>query len=1116
MIPLVIYRMRIGLHYSRQAKAKGIEPLNYFDILIIMSLLLISGIERNPGPSSTPSSSSESSFTPAEDQIINNKFSVVHYNVQSIVNKLDLLEVELQNFDVICITETWLDQRTSDEDLNLNGYKLFRRDRLGENYGGICVYVRNNTYSCRRNDLELPNIECIWIELRINGKKQLIGTFYRPPNSTNAVWSSIEDSIGQAFDTNIRNILVTGDFNFDILKQPANKKIKDICQQFSLFQLINEPTNYTESSSSIIDLFLTGNKNNILLSGVGEPFLDQNIRYHCPIYCVLNFKKVITPVYSRKIYLYSQGNYEAFSKDLEETDWQSLKNNDINIYAENITDKICQLANKHIPNKIIKVRQSDPSWLSNDIKRLIRKKKRLYDKYKRTNRTNDFENYKQTRNRLTNEIRKSKNDDIRKLANRLENTNVGPKDWWKTLKQIIKPEQTSTIPPLKQGSTIYSSECEKAEALNKYFTQQTELDESNAVLPQTANAPQNKLESIVPLPEEVESILRALQTGKAAGPDFINNRLLKELARPLSFPLSELFNLSISMGEIPGIWKQANVTPIYKKNDPSDVTNYRPISLLSTIGKVLEKIIHKHVFNFFRDHHIITAMQSGFIPGDSTVNQLVVIYNTFCKALDEGKEVRAIFCDISKAFDRVWHKGLIFKLERAGITGSLLQWFTNYLDNRKQRVVLPGASSEWTSIKAGVPQGSILGPLLFLLYINDIVEDINSSIRLFADDTSLYVIVEKPDQAAHQLNSDLSKVHQWATKWLVTFNPAKSESITFTRKRHKPFHPPVLMNQTQINEVGSHKHLGLIFTSDCTWHEHLEYIKSKAWTRINVMRKHKFILDRKSLQTIYISFIRPLLEYADVVWDNCTQYEVNELEKIQNEAARIVTGATKLVSIDALRSETGWETLSSRRKKHKLQMFFKMKNGLAPNYLSSLVPPSVGNTSAYQLRNALNISTVHASSQLYYNSFLPSVIRDWNDLPDEVRNSTSSDSFKRKLNANVGTPPKYYLFGNRLGQIYHARLRTNCSALNQHLFSKNIVDNPLCVCGSIEDTHHFMFICNRYGNHRQTLLDTVSMFCRPTLNLLLFGSSELSLIQNKQVFLAVQDFLLKTKRFEIH
>lgn len=322
------------------------------------------------------------------------------------------------------------------------------------------------------------------------------------------------------------------------------------------------------------------------------------------------------------------------------------------------------------------------------------------------------------------------------------------------------------------------------------------------------------------------------------------------------------------------------------------------------------------------------------------------------------------------------------------------------------------------------------------------------------------------------------------------------------------------MDQIQIKEATSHKHLGLILTSDCTWHEHLEYIKSKAWIRINVMRKVKFTLNRKSLQIIYTSFIRPLLEYADVVWDNCTQYEVNDLEKIQNEAARIVTGATKFVSIDALYSETGWETLASRRKKHKLQMFFKMKNGLAPEYLSTLIPPSVGNTSAYQLRNASDINALHASSQLYYKSFLPSVIRDWNGLPDEIHKSSSSESFKRKLNSMVGISPKSYLVENRLGQIYHARLWTKCSSLNRYLFSKNIIENPLCACGSIEDTYHFMFICNRYNNQRQELIDIVSEIYQPTLNVLLFGSSELSILQNKQVILAVQDFLVKTKRFK--
>ena len=196
--------------------------------------------------------------------------------------------------------------------------------------------------------------------------------------------------------------------------------------------------------------------------------------------------------------------------------------------------------------------------------------------------------------------------------------------------------------------------------------------------------------------------------------------------------------------------------------------------------------------------------------------------------LDEGKEVRAVFCDISKAFDRVWHKGLLYNLSSVGISGSLLQWFTDYLNNRQQRVVLPGTASNWTSLKAGVPQGSILGPLLFLVYINDIVENIHSSIRLFADDTSLYVIVDDPIVAANQLNNDLHIIHLWAKKWLVSFNPAKSESMIFSRRRNKPHHPPVLMNQTQIEEVTSHKHLGLIFSHDCTWHEHLDHIKSQG------------------------------------------------------------------------------------------------------------------------------------------------------------------------------------------------------------------------------------------------------------------------------------------------
>ena len=182
------------------------------------------------------------------------------------------------------------------------------------------------------------------------------------------------------------------------------------------------------------------------------------------------------------------------------------------------------------------------------------------------------------------------------------------------------------------------------------------------------------------------------------------------------------------------------------------------------------------LFNFLMDHEVLTTLQSGFISGYSTVNQLEGIFNSFCKAIDEGKEVRAIFCNISKAFDRVWHKVLLYKLQTVG---HFLQSFTDYLNNRKQRVVLPGVFSHWTHFKAGVPQGSILGPLLFIIYINDIGRNINSSIRIFADDTSLYIIVENPIQAATMLNSDLSQIYTWASNWLVTFNPSKTESLLF-------------------------------------------------------------------------------------------------------------------------------------------------------------------------------------------------------------------------------------------------------------------------------------------------------------------------------------------------
>ena len=226
-------------------------------------------------------------------------------------------------------------------------------------------------------------------------------------------------------------------------------------------------------------------------------------------------------------------------------------------------------------------------------------------------------------------------------------------------------------------------------------------------------------------------------------------------------------------------------------------------------------------------------------------------------------------------------------------------------------------------------------------------------------------------------------------KWLVRFNLEKTEAFLASGKLNKPIHPPLFMEGMQIVEVDSHKHIGIFFQNDCFWHNHIDYVKEKAWSRVNALRKLQFDFDRKSLKTVYLTFIGPILEYADIVWENCTQYEKNELDKIQKEAARIVTGTTKLVSIRELYKEINWDTLDERRRKHKLSLFYKMVNGLYPPYLSFLLPIHVNKVSSYNLCNPNDIRTIPARTNLYYNSFLPSAIREWNDLSLDVRTSES-------------------------------------------------------------------------------------------------------------------------------
>ncbi len=435
--------------------------------------------------------------------------------------------------------------------------------------------------------------------------------------------------------------------------------------------------------------------------------------------------------------------------------------------------------------------------------------------------------------------------------------------------------------------------------------------------------------------------------------------------------------------------------PLFKKGNMDQPCNYRPISLISCMGKVLERLVFKHIHNHLHFNNLIYKQQSGFLPGHSTVYQLIDIYNQICKSIDENQHTCIVFCDISKAFDRVWHAGLLFKLKQNGIEGGLLNWVKDYLSSRCQKVFVGQSYSDTKLIKAGVPQGSVLGPLLFLIYVNDIADKLLSTTRLFADDSSLAVSSSDINVIETTLNHDLTELSEWSNQWLVKFNPSKTDALLFTLSRCNQ--PNLTFNNVPLNFVEHHKHLGLTLSSNGKWHEHISNIFRSASKVLGSMKLLKFKLKRCTLNQIYTSYMRPIIEYASIVWDSCTNYEQESLEKLQYEAARVVTGLTRSVSIDNLLQEIGWVSLKNRRNIQKLVTVYKEKTGILPEYLHTLFPPLVAENNPYNLRNNDNFVTLARRTEIYSKSFIPSSVALWNELSDEIKESSTLNIFKSNL-----------------------------------------------------------------------------------------------------------------------
>jgi len=564
-----------------------------------------------------------------------------------------------------------------------------------------------------------------------------------------------------------------------------------------------------------------------------------------------------------------------------------------------------------------------------------------------------------------------------------------PKRFYSYLKSLKK--DSSSITALKSQGETHTDPREKAQILNKQFHSVFAVDPPGPI-PQKGPSPYPKMKPIRVCLSGVTKLLKSLKPHKASGPDEIGARVLKELHDDIAPILTTIFHHSLKTGQVPNDWKQANVAPVYKKGDRYAAENYRPVSLTSICCKLLEHIIVSNMMSHFEEHHILNDCQHGFRSKRSCETQLIGMVHDLATNLDKRNRTDLIILDFSKAFDKASHQRLLYKLQYYGIHGNLHQWISNFLGNRTQRVVLDGATSDEISVTSGVPQGTVLGPILFLAYINDLPECLKySKVRLFADDAIVYKTIKCPEDQ-YKLQSDIHNLEKWETDWLMHFNPSKCNTMHVTRSTHTPLFKYKL-HGIALETVTEAKYLGVTLHHKLSWNPHVHNATKKANSCLGMIRRNLKPAPPHIKQQAYFTLVRPHLEYASCVWDPFCRHNINQVEMVQRRAARFVCNRYhNTSSVSDMISNLSWQSLETRRQIARTAMLYKALHGLVnlPTD-NTYLPKSTRSTRNSNPHTFIPYST--STDSLKY-SFYPRTITNWNRLPTTVVTAPSVDSFK--------------------------------------------------------------------------------------------------------------------------
>ena len=798
-----------------------------------------------------------------------------------------------------------------------------------------------------------------------------------------------------------------GDFNVNLLNAERHTLTSEFCDTMFAYHhvpLITKPTRVTTDSVTLIDNIFTNKFDTDSFHGI----LYTDITDHCPIFCIHTNTHITNSKGNFQKRVFSIKNMNKFIQRLRAADWcEIMSSNDSQLSFSLFHQQFL----KHFDNSFpIEVKKSEyrkrKPWLTLGLKCSIKRKNKLYLWYKKHPSKGNEKIYKTYKSKLAKLIQLAEREHYDRL---FETHKSNVKESWKIINTILCRNKVN----VKSNKYIINNcvETDKNVIANKFNDFFVHIGPSLAdKIPKTNIKPTSFIKSEQKLTNsffmepithnEVEKIIMSLKDS-SPGWDSINAKCLKESYQYFIEPLLHCLNLSFKNGEFPKELKVAKVVPIYKSGESQQIKNYRPVSVLSVFSKLFEKIMHNRLAKFLDKNNVLYNYQFGFRKGYSTSLALISLVDKISVALNDGKYMLGMFLDFSKAFDTVNHEILCDKLECYGIRGVALQWFQSYLSNRSQYVMFDGAQSSVESVTCGVPQGSILGPLLFLLYVNDIsnVSDLLFT-TLFADDTNLFLEGTDIDAMCTTMNSEMEKLCVWLNVNKLSLNVDKTYLVVFTKRQKIEIRVPLKIMNVNVKEVDCAKYLGFYIDAHLNWSYHIKFIKNKIAKGLGIINKAKKVVSAKTLITLYNSFILPYLTYGIEVWGATFDYSLNSLAIVQKKSLRLLASKPKSCHTDPLFKQMKLLTLPQLYT-YSINLFmFKFHFKMLPNVFNDMF---VYNQLIhdYQTRQYDLLHVPCSKSVVLSKSIRIKGVYCWNSIYKCISTDSSFVCFKRKLKAHL-------------------------------------------------------------------------------------------------------------------